>query len=98
MRELWNEARVDGEVSSIKYKCSQTDRLKQMAILNGIALFFQFIQMLIQGYTARWAYFERGYSFLDLGYCLMNILTYIGIFNHFQVTLPEEEFEQALKQ
>lgn len=53
---------------------------------------------MIQGYTAGWAYFKRGYSYLDLGYCLMNILTYIGIFNHFQVTLPEEDFEQALKQ
>lgn len=38
MRELWEEARIDGEVSSIKYQCSGAERLKHNAIINGIAL------------------------------------------------------------
>lgn len=40
MRELWEEARVDGQVSSITYQCHGASKLKSMAILNGIALFF----------------------------------------------------------
>jgi hypothetical protein len=57
----------------------------------------QMMQIIVQIYSSRTAYFMRMYSYLDMIYIIQNFVTYFSIYLHFSHDMDEEEFMYKVK-
>jgi hypothetical protein len=96
-KSLW-ETKEDGMVYCTSKALEEKAVLDTWAILNFVAMSIQVIQILVQIYSSRSAYFMRMYSYLDMVYIIQNIITYVSIYIHFAHDMDEEEFTLKVKQ
>jgi hypothetical protein len=56
------------------------------------------IQIVVQIYSSRTAYFMRMYSYLDMVYIIQNLVTYYSVYISFAQDMSEDEFISKVKQ
>jgi hypothetical protein len=67
------------------------------AVLNFIAMFIQMMQIIVQIYSSKAAYFARMYSYLDMVYIIQNLVTYYSIYGNFNHDMTEDAFQTNVK-